>query len=206
MNNIFIFFKKITMEKTLYPKTTRISNQQTVITEKLDWSNLWIFNLWGRLLIAQRNHIFFEDELDSTMTYKWLIWWIKDNRDNLNFHEWSWVFWEWIWMGKIKYPDNFKKFYIFAKANIDDKFEVRNINYNIELFIYPFIDSKIPECIWVVPKVDCEWRTDIDGLNTLYDKYCSEVWRQVEWFIINNNNQITKYVRLKNWTLTPHKS
>ena len=43
-----------------------------------------------------------------------------------------------------------------------------------------------------------------DNQDKLYDEYCNKVLRQVEWFVINNNNQISKYVRYKNWKATQH--
>ena len=47
------------IKKTLYPKTKRLWIWEDVtITEKLDWSNLWFFNLWWELYIAQRNNIY----------------------------------------------------------------------------------------------------------------------------------------------------
>lgn len=55
------------MEKlTLYPKTQRVSmKNKIVITEKLDGSNIGIFKVDGKLLIAQRNYVFHEDELNE---------------------------------------------------------------------------------------------------------------------------------------------
>jgi hypothetical protein len=52
-------------------------------------------------------------------------------------------------MGQINYIDSDidKKFYIFAKANIDERLEAYNIIYYPELFIYPFESQKIPDCI-----------------------------------------------------------
>lgn len=193
------------MKKTLYPKTPRVWNDNIIITEKLDGSNLWLFKINWKLLIAQRNNCFYEDELEWENLYKWLFWWIKENKDKINLCEWSWIFGEWIWMWKIWYWESLnKRFYIFAKANIDENLEVRSINYNSDLFIYPFESQKIPECIWVVPLVDYTWPTDIDSLDILYNDYCNKVNRQVEWFIMNNNNIIKKYVRHKNWQLTEH--
>jgi len=194
------------MEKTLYPKTARIWNSKIIITEKLDGSNLWIFKINWKLLIAQRNNCFYIDEFLSVYAYKWLIWWLNENADNLDLHEWSWIFGEWIWMWKIWYweTDINKKFYIFAKANIDENLEVRNINYDRNLFIYPFESKIIPDFIWVVPLLWEFSSISIDDLNIQYDRYCENVWRKVEWFIINNNNQITKYVRFKNWKESKH--
>ena len=41
-------------------------------------------------------------------------------------------------------------------------------------------------------------------LNNLYDKYINKVKRNVEGFVINYKNIITKYVRMKNGKLTEH--
>ncbi len=194
------------MKKTLYPKTKRIWDSNITITEKLDGSNLWIFNLGWELIIAQRNNVFKLSELIKENAYEWLRWWIEENKDELLFQDWSWVFWEWIWMWCIWYWEALdKKFYIFAKANINEEFEVRNILYKESLFIYPFINQEIPECMWVV-EIIYEWKALwIDWLNEFYDNYCGRVNRIVEWFIINSQWSILKYVRFKGWKLTNHK-
>ena len=195
------------MEKTLYPKTTRIWNDKIKITEKLDGSCLWIFKLNWELIIAQRNHIFKQSELTSTNSYKGLIGWLDSFAETIDLNEGSWVFWEWIGMGQIWYWEVLdKKFYIFAKANINEEMEVRNINYKQELFIYPFIEQKIPDCIWVVPFIEEVYWVSIAYLDELYDKYCEKVNRKVEGFILNDNNNILKYVRYKNGILTSHKT
>jgi len=193
------------MKKTLYPKTPRITSGATIITEKLDWSNIWFFNLNWELIIAQRNNVFKEDELTKDNSYKWLLWWVKDNREQLDFCEWSWIFWEWIWMWKLKYWDSLdKRVYMFTKANIDEEYNIRNINYNIDFFKYPFTKQEIPECIWVVPIVIIGSEIWIPKLDILYEEYKAKVNRNVEGFIINNSNTITKYVRHKNWKLIAH--
>ena len=194
------------MEKILYPKTTRIQNEQIVITEKLDWSNLWIFKLNWELIIAQRNHVFKKSELTKLVAYKWLIWWLEENESKLDLHEWSWVFWEWIWMWQISYEFD-KRFYIFAKANIDEEYNIRNIKYDHKLLHFPFESGKVPDCIWYVPIVETTNQyVDIDYLNNLYDIYSNNKGRKVEWFIIINSWTITKYVRFKNGKQTEHKT
>lgn len=192
------------MKKTLYPKTLRIGNNKIIITEKLDGSNLWIFKINWKILIAQRNNCFYEDEIEWESLYKWLKGWLKENK--LDLLEWRWVFWEWIWMGKISYweTDINKRFYIFAKANINEKLEISNLNYNIELFVFPFESQNIPNCMWIVPELSYSWNIDLSSLDILYNDYRKKVNRKVEWFIINDNNIIKKYVRLKNWILTKH--
>ena len=195
------------MKKSLYPKTQRIKNEDTIITEKLDGSNLWFFKIGWELIIAQRNNVFKINELTKENSYKWLKGWLDDNKDKLDFCEWSWVFGEWIGIGEISYWESLdKKFYAFAKANIDENYDIRNLNYNLEFLKYPFESQMIPSCIGIVPKIEYTDDIWIESLNLLYEFYLKKVNRPVEWFIINNNNQISKYVRHKNWTLTPHKS
>jgi hypothetical protein len=195
------------MKKTLYPKTGRIWTDETLVTEKLDWSNLWIFILGWRFLIAQRNNLFYLDEPEWESFYKWLLGWLNENKASLVMHEWSWVFWEWMWMwSNIKYWDTLdKKFYIFAKANIDEEFNIRNLNYWRHLLIYPFIDSAIPECIWVVPLVTKGWDVSVSNLDEMYEQYTERVKRKVEWFVVTANNNIAKYVRYKDGKETKHK-
>jgi len=190
------------MQKTLYPKTQRISDSKIIITEKLDGSNLWIFKLNGEVIIAQRNNVFKLSELNSKQCYKWLYQRIHEN--TLCLFEWSWVFWERIWMWNIKY-DFDKRFYIFARARISEDYEVSHIQY--EYLQYTFNDQIIPDCIWLVPVVEeVNYNPTIVDLDILYDEYKEKVWRDVEWFIINNQWSIRKYVRYKDWKLTEHHS
>jgi len=196
------------MKKTLYPKTQRLWYvNNVVVTEKLDWSNLWIFMLWWELIIAQRNNVYKLSEADPNIAYKWLIWWLNENKDKIDLHEWSWVFGEWIWMWQIWYWWFLKhKFYIFAKANIDENLDVRNINYYQILFVYSFLSQEIPEFMWLVPVV---WEYDfinVDMLDRIYDEYVLSIGRKCEWFICYQQWSINKYVRYKDWKETPHKS
>lgn len=110
-------------------------------------------------------------------------------------------------MGKIKYSvDEFdKRFYMFAKARMTDEFELINIMYNHDLFKYPFISQEIPNFIGIVPVV-----TEINNipnkeqLDKIYEKYCNKVNRNVEGFVVNYNDNISKYVRMKNGKLQEH--
>ena len=94
---------------------------------------------------------------------------------------------------------------MFAKARITDEFELSNIMYNHELFIYLFNSQVIPSFIGVVPVV-----TEINNipnkeqLDNIYEKYCNKVNRDVEGFVVNYNDNITKYVRMKNGKLQEH--
>lgn len=82
---------------------------------------------------------------------------------------------------------NFSKFALKNKnnGNIID-FE-RNKNYEITGEYYE---------MGVIP--------DKNKLDELYDNYCKKTNRNVEGFVVNYENRITKYVRMKNGKLTEH--
>lgn len=200
------------LKKEIYPKTMRIKETgiKVQITEKLDGSNLAIFKLNNELYIAQRKTIISRLELENYKTglYKGLYQWFVDNYDELNqIYEGSVICGEWLGMGALKYTiDEFdKKFYMFAKANIDEKFNLYNILYEHDLFKYPFISQEIPKCIGIVPVVA---ETSIiptkDFLDSIYEKYTEKMNRKVEGFVININNNVTKYVRMKNAKLVEY--
>ena len=197
------------IKKEIYPKTKRVSckGEYVEVTEKLDGSNLCIFKKDDVLYIAQRKTILAFNELDEQkgLLYKGLYQWCKDNETALNkIRNGSVVCGEWLGMGKLKYEFD-KRFYMFAKANINDDFTLFNIYYTHELFIYPFEDLTIPECIGVVPMA--RELTNIptkNELDIIYDEYTSEVDRNVEGFVINYKNSIQKYVRMKNGKPSEH--
>lgn len=195
-------------KKTLYPKTKRVQmKNKIVITEKLDGSNIGFFKLNGELIIAQRNYIFKANEIDKNIAYKGLFGWIDKYGEDLKNRliEGSGFFGEWIGMGKIKYSDLDKKVYMFAKANITDKLEIKNLYYEHELFKYPFENQDFPDYIGIVPVVEeRESFSDIETLNYSYDLYKVKVNRNVEGFIIAQNNNVNKYVRMKNGKLQDH--
>lgn len=201
------------IKKEIYPKTKRVNclGDKVYITEKLDGSNLAIFKKDEKLYFAQRKNIFSLDELEEVkgILYKGLYQWIKDNSECLQTHllDNAVLCGEWLGMGQIKYPiDEFdKRFYMFAKANIDEEFSLYNLKYNHELFNYPFVNQIIPNFIGIVPEV-----TKIDVLpdkiilDGLYRNYTKKVQRKVEGFVINYKDTISKYVRYKNGKLTEH--
>lgn len=197
------------IKKTLYPKTKRVQfKNRVVITEKLDGSNIGFFKVNGELIIAQRNNIFLRNELEENkqMLYRGLKGWIEEYGEDLanRLMEGSGFFGEWIGMGKIKYPDLDKKVYMFAKANYD-KGEIKNLYYKHELFKYPFVNQEFPEYIGIVPVVqEINDNPDIEKLNCLYEVYKNKVNRNVEGFIIAQNNNVNKYVRMKNGKLQDH--
>ena len=197
------------IKKTLYPKTKRVQyKNRVVITEKLDGSNIGFFKLNGELLIAQRNNIFLMSEIEENkqMLYRGLINWIEEYGEDLKNRliEGSGFFGEWIGMGKIKYPDLDKKVYMFAKANYE-KGEIKNLYYEHELFKYPFENQEFPEYIGIVPVVtERDNFPDVEILNELYETYKDKVQRNVEGFVVAQNNNVNKYVRMKNGKLQDH--
>lgn len=203
------------IKKEIYPKTIRIKETGTKvqITEKLDGSNLVIFKLDNWLYFAQRKTILRYDEIEENKQglYKGLYEWIKNNKELLeDICEGSAICGEWLGMGCLKYTiDEFdKKFYMFAKANVYNDYDavngrvdiiLNNLMYDHDLFIYPFESQTIPKCIGIVPVVtEIQVIPTKEHLDSIYTKYCEKVKRNVEGFVINYNNIISKYVRMKN--------
>lgn len=200
---------------TLYPKTTRVGKSQhsITITEKLDGSNLGFFKVDGDLWIAQRNWVIKLSDLEENKSflYRGLHGWLKEHGEDLlnRLHEGSGVFGEWIGMGSIKYggSDIDGKFYIFAKANLnEDRTMSTNIYYERYLFNFPFVDQEIPPYMDVVPIVEkVHEYPSVSYLDMLYEEYTEKhPDRKVEGFIINDNNTIRKYVRYKGGKLQDH--
>lgn len=201
------------IKKEIYPKTPRvkIGGDRVYITEKLDGSNLVFFKKDDKLYFAQRKNIICIDELEEVkdILYKGLYQWLTDNKDILisELHNNSAICGEWLGMGCLKYMVNEfdKKWYMFAKANIDDEFNLYNLNYEHSLFIYPFISQEIPSFIGIVPEViELNVIPTKEHLDSIYQKYCEKVNRNVEGFVVNYKNNITKYVRMKNGKLQEH--
>lgn len=200
------------IKKEIYPKTKRVScaGDKVYITEKIDGSNLVFFKKNDELYFAQRNNIFNFKELEENKDklYKGLYQWLNDNKDVFNdLHNNSAICGEWIGMGCLKYPvDEFdKRYYMFAKANIDDEYNLYNLIYEHDLFIYPFQNQVIPKCIGIVPEViKLNVLPNKEHLDSLYEKYVDKVNRNVEGFVINYKNIISKYVRMKNGQLREH--
>lgn len=201
------------LKKEIYPKTKRVSctGDKVYITEKLDGSNLCIFKKDNELYIAQRKNIFKIDEIEEVknILYKGLYQWLIDNKDILisELHDNSAICGEWLGMGCLKYSvDEFdKRLYMFAKANIDDDFNLYNLIYDHALFIYPFVSQSIPNFIGIVPEVtELNVTPTKEYLDSIYEKYSKRVNRNVEGFVVNYKNIITKYVRMKNGKLQEH--
>ena len=203
------------IKKEIYPKTQRLkcSGEKIYITEKLDGSNLVFFKKNDIIHIAQRKNIYTINDIENTeikgIMYKGLYQWLIDNKAILEEEllENSVICGEWLGMGCLKYSvDEFdKRWYMFAKANIDDEYNLYNIIYDHNLFKYPFKNQMIPKFIGVVPEVvELNVLPNKEYLDSIYEKYCKKVNRNVEGFVINHNNIITKYVRMKNGKLREH--
>lgn len=200
------------IKKEVYPKTKRLSCQgdKVYVTEKLDGSNLVFFKKNDTLYFAQRNTIYSFDEIEENKDklYKGLYQWLSDNKQVFDdLHNNSAICGEWLGMGCLKYSvDEFdKRYYMFAKANIDDDFNLYNLMYTHDLFVYPFQSQVIPKCIGIVPEViELNVLPTKEHLDSIYNKYTDKVKRNVEGFVINYKNIITKYVRMKNGKLTEH--
>lgn len=191
------------INKQIYPKTKRIPLSNTIyITEKIDGSNLGLFNLNDKLYIAQRGLVFSIDEIEEIKDkiYRGLYAWLKENAENIKLNQNSCIFGEWLGMGQIKYGEIFnEKLLMFAKANVDDEFNVTNLNYDHSLFKYSFINEERPSFIGIVPIVAVLNKMPTkEELDKLYVDYSNLVNRKVEGLIINFNNNILKYVRFKN--------
>lgn len=197
----------------IYPKTPRVpvGGDKIYLTEKLDGSNLVFFKKEGQLYIAQRKNIFTLSELEEVkdIVYKGLYQWLKDYGSVLqeNLYEGSAICGEWLGMGTLKYTvDEFdKRWYMFAKANVNEDFTLRNFMYDHSLFIYPFNDQIIPAFIGVVPEVaELNVLPNKSHLDKIYSKYLEKVGRPVEGFVINYKNTISKYVRMKSGKLVEY--
>ena len=201
------------IKKEIYPKTKRVScsGDKVYITEKLDGSNLVFFKKNDELYFAQRRNIININELEDVkdILYKGLYQWLLDNKEYLQEQlvNNSAICGEWLGMGCLKYTiDEFdKKWYMFAKANIDDEFNLYNLIYDHELFIYPFANQEVPNFIGIVPEVaELVVLPTKEHLDSIYEKYSNKVNRNVEGFVVNYKNIITKYVRMKNGKLKEH--
>ena len=201
------------LKKEIYPKTQRlkVGGDKVYVTEKLDGSNLVFFKKNDILYVAQRKNIFSIDELENVkdILYKGLYQWLLDNKDVLQeeLHEGSAICGEWLGMGQLKYTvDEFdKRWYMFAKARVNDDFNLSDFNYCHESFIYPFESQVIPKFVGIVPQVaELNVLPNKSYLDSIYKSYSKKVQRNVEGFIVNYQNIISKYVRMKNGKLQEH--
>lgn len=85
------------INKQIYPKTKRIPLSNTIyVTEKIDDSNLGLFNLNDKLYIAQRGLVFSIDEIEEIKDkmYRGLYAWLKENAKNIKLNQNSCIFGE----------------------------------------------------------------------------------------------------------------
>lgn len=199
------------IKKQIYPKTNRVGyDSEIAVTEKLDGSNLCLARLNDELLVCQRKTILKLSEIDEYkgVLYKGLYQWIQEHGEELQEKLWEGavICGEWLGMGRLKY-DFENRFFMFAKANIDEDLSLYNILHDHELFIYPFIDQVIPDYISIVPEVAYIKQADIDTLNTLYADYTEQTQHNVEGFVLNyGDGAVKKYVRMKRGKLEEHKA
>lgn len=201
------------IKKSIYPKTKRYEiKNQIQITEKIDGSNLTIFKKNNELYVATRNYIFKEDELEQ-MDFKGFKSWFEKHKEEIRSRllEGRAICGEWLGMGKIAYGEIFdNKYLMFAKAIINDDFELDKINYEIKNLEYAFEQKEdstnFPSCIGVVPVVENNFKNypSIEDLDGLYEEYRYLEDRNIEGFIILYRDTIRKYVRMKNGKLKEH--
>lgn len=201
--------------RTLYPKTKRVTKNsaKTIVTEKLDGSNLGFAKVNGDLYVITRNNIYkasdrHDKEIKQRM-YKGLWSFLEEFGDKLkeDLVDGALIFGEWIAMGRLKYPESYHlQFYMFAKANVDEDFEnVSNMLYDKKFFKYSFVKQFVPIYLDTVPIVHTfNHYPGIDELDELYGHYVSDMERNVEGFILNQNNQVLKYIRNKNGKIEDH--
>ena len=195
------------IKKEIYPKTQRLkcSGEKIYITEKLDGSNLVFFKKNNIIHIAQRKNIYTINDIENTeikgIMYKGLYQWLIDNKEILEEE----LLEKSVICGEYSVDEFYKRWYMFAKANIDDEYNLYNIIYDHNLFKYPFKNQMIPKFIGVVPEVvELNVLPNKEYLDSIYEKYCKKVNRNVEGFVVNYNNIISKYVRMKNGKLKEH--
>ena len=208
------------IKMTLYPKTSRFSENEKefVLTEKLDGSNLGIGRIGEQIYICQRNYVFTLEEFikGTKLEYKGLRDWLTEHQRELKelIYDGSIMFGEWLGMGKISYLhlDKFKnRFYVFAKGRIklnDDKLELSNLVYDLDLLHYVFTTQEFPKFISKVPLVDNLKDINTKTLDKVYNDYVDKENRKVEGFVIYDNRSkiIKKYVRYnREGKLVPHK-
>lgn len=201
------------IKKEIYPKTKRLGVDTKIqVTEKLDGSNLVLFKKDGKLFIAQRNSIYEFGEVESSKMYKGLYEWLEEHKDDLLeklLYDRA-ICCEWLGMGQIKYQDRFDdKLFMFAKALINDNYELENIRYYLDELKYAFVDEVIPNYIKEVPLVyfgeDTSWLSK-ERLDEYYETLLSVNKYKHEGFVICYSGNIIKYVRMKNGKLTEHQT
>ena len=199
------------IKQSIFPKIPRIPEEgkKAIITEKLDGSNLVLFKKNGKFYIAQRNTIFEANEINpSTSLYGGLYDFLQEHGEEIanELVEGSAICGEWLAMGNIIYPFE-KKYFLFAKANVDDNFKLYNIKYDHSLFIYPFASQVVPDYIGEVPIIaELNEMPNKEILDRLYEAYIKAEDREVEGFVIEMCGMVDKYVRMKRGKVVEYSS
>lgn len=218
MEKLYKKKKEVKMiKKKLYPHTERIGKKvEAQITEKMDGANIGFFNKDDELLICTRNYILPLSEVNEKTAksilngyaglYDWLLKYGKELKQDI--YTGSGIFCEWMGTnGHVKYPKEIRhnKVYIFAKARINDDYNIENLVWDIDLLKYAFKEKVIPEYMDKVPFVcgGTSYPTVVQ-LNELYFQYTRKLDRNVEGFVIHFDGKIRKYVRMKNGKLEEH--
>lgn len=202
----------------IFGKTQRlgISTYQWLLTEKLDGSNLCLLKRDDTLYIAQRKIVMALDETDEhrDVLYKGLYEWLQDYGHALEeeLYQGSAICGEWLGTGKIKYPDTFPRFNMFAKARISadgpDGIGLTEFDYDPASFHCVFASDRIPDCIGVVPVIAVTLdKPTVEMLDAFYNAYVVKVNHPVEGIVITQKEVPEcrcKYVRMKNGKLGPH--
>lgn len=93
----------------------------------------------------------------------------------------------------------------FEPEQYVEKFEIKELNYNKNLFHFVFKDGVIPDSI-SVPETIGTFKTvpTVEELDVLYDEFTSKVGKVEGFILVYPDNSIEKYVRLKRGKLKPH--
>lgn len=144
------------------------------------------------------------------MIYKGIHLFLEENGADLEekLYDGSAICGEWVVKHQISYGNRFNtRFLLFAKARVietNNGFSLQNIVYNLDL-IHWAMGETLPDYLDTVPFVyELDHYPNLEELDKIYLEYSEKQDSNVEWFVINDNNKIEKYVRFKNGGLEPH--
>lgn len=217
--------------KTMYDKTQRLGEHtyEWLLTEKLDGSNLCFLKRADALYVCTRKRMIDFDMLcvDHGLMpakewkairdglYNGLYDWLCEHGMDLygQLDDGAAICGEWLGMGKIKYPEQFRRFNMFAKARIDNdlpliEVELTHLDYDPDNFHFVFGDDALPDYIGTVPVIGrMDEAPSVVVLDRVYEEYAELVGRPVEGIVITQkevSDRRCKYVRMKNGELEPH--
>lgn len=177
----------------------------------------------GTLYIAQRKNILTLDEAkDAPGLYRGPGEWLTAHGEDLaqRIRPGSLICGEWLGMGKLKYPDSFGRYNMFAKARLAPCEQISGASidestlcYDPDEFYRAFSAdgteyAAVPDYIGTVPVIARTNEAPTTGyLDGVYAEYADRVQRPVEGIVISQKElpgRRCKYVRLKNSIATPH--